>query len=106
MPIETLSATRAFRADIGRRLRCAEGHLRGIGAMVEGGADCESLVGQTHAVQAALAQINRLILTHHLDTCVREALNGANSTASENCLAEVVSLYQLLGTPISEKESV
>jgi len=106
MPIETLPATLAFRADLKRRLGCAEGHLRGIAAMVEGGADCESLVHQTHAVQAALAQINRLILKHHLDTCVREALNGANGSASEACLAEVVSLFQLLGTPISGKESV
>lgn len=101
MPVETL----AFRADLVRRLRCAEGHVRGIAAMVESGTDCESVVRQTRAVQAALARVNRLILKHHLHTCVREALSGADGAASEACLAEVVALY-LLGTPVSGKERV
>lgn len=31
-------------ADLVRRLRCAEGHLRGIAAMVERGENCESII--------------------------------------------------------------
>lgn len=42
------------KADLLRRLRCAEGHLRGIAAMIERGADCQSVVHQILAVQAAL----------------------------------------------------
>lgn len=106
MPGETLAETPVFRADLVRRLRCAEGHLRGIAAMVEGWADCGSLVRQTRAVQAALARVNRLILKHHLETCVREALSSADSATSDKCLAEVVSLYQLLGMSKYGKERV
>jgi len=106
MPGETLAVTPAFRANLVGRLRCAAGHLRGIAAMVEGGADCESLVRQTRAVQAALGRVNCLILKHHLETCVREALSSADSATSDKCLSEIASLYQLLGTPISGKERV
>lgn len=106
MPSEPLGETPAFRADLVRRLRCAAGHVRGIAAMVEGGADCESLVRQTRAVQGALGRVNCLILKHHVETCVRVTLSGSDSAASEACLAEVVSLYQLLGVSVSGKEHV
>jgi len=104
MPGETLAESPAFRADLVRRLRCAEGHVRGIAAMVEGGADCESLVRQTCAVQAALARVNHLILKHHLNTCLRETLKGADSATSDKCLAELVALFQLLDAPNNGRE--
>ncbi|HLB49676.1 MAG TPA: metal-sensitive transcriptional regulator [Anaerolineales bacterium] len=88
-----------FQTDLIRRLHCAEGHLHGIAMMIERGADCESVVHQTLAVQGALREINRLILRQHLDVCLREHLHEADDAAREKCLAEVVSLYQLLGAP-------
>jgi len=87
----------AFKVDLTRRLRCAEGHLRGIVIMVEQGADCTSIVHQMLAVQGALREVNRSILNQHLDVCLREQLQGADAAAREKCLDEVVSLYQLLG---------
>ena len=86
-----------FKVDLTRRLLCAEGHLRGIVAMVERDADCESIVCQTMAVQGALREVNRLILKQYLDVCLRGRLQEPNVSAREKCLAEVVSLYQLLG---------
>ena len=86
-----------FKVDLTRRLRCAEGHLRGIVIMVEREADCKSIVHQMLAVQGALREVNRLILNQHLDVCLREQLQGADAAAREKCLDEVVSLYQLLG---------
>lgn len=80
------------------RLRCAEGHLQGIMAMVEGGADCRSVVHQIGAVQGALREVNRLIVTHHLTACLSQLLANTdqNPAARERCLAEVMSLYRLL----------
>ncbi len=103
-----LRDTLEFKADITRRLRCAEGHLHGIAMMIERGADCESVVHQTLAVQGALREINRLILRQHLDVCLREHLHEADDAAREKCLAEVLSLYQLLGAPapLTGKERV
>lgn len=79
-----------------RRLRCAEGHLRGIAAMIERGADCESIVRQTLAVQGALREMNRLALKHHLTVCLREHWGDGNA-AREQYVAEIVSLYEVLG---------
>jgi DNA-binding FrmR family transcriptional regulator len=94
------------KADLVRRLRCAEGHLRGITAMVERGADCESLVSQTLAVQAALGKVNRLILKYHLETCLREPITNTDISARNRRLSEIVALYQLLSQPNSIKERI
>lgn len=86
------------KTELVRRLHCAEGHLRGIGAMIEGDADCRSVVLQIWAVQGALREINRLIVTHHLTACLDELLANPdlNPAAREHYLAEVMSLYRLL----------
>lgn len=93
-----LNDTPALQVDLVRRLHCAAGHLQGIAGMVEGGANCESLVRQTLAVQAALRQVNRLILKYHFEVCLAHCLQetGPNSEDREHCCAEVVALYHLL----------
>ena len=97
-----------LQADLVRRLRCAEGHVRGIAAMVERGEDCDSIVRQTLAVQAALHEINRLALKHHLTVCVREQWQDGY-VAREQCVAEITSLYEVIGGSVpltNEKEEV
>ncbi len=92
MPPETVDS----RADLVRRLRCVEGHVHGIAAMVERGEDCESIVRQALAVQAALRAIKRLIVKHHLAVCLREHWQTAEAAGGEQGLAEVVALYSLM----------
>ena len=97
------------KADLLRRLRCVEGHVRGIAAMIERGADCQSVVRQMWAVQAALREINRLVIQHHLTVCLDEYFLSLQMDANtgERFLAEVISLYQLLGgsqPPFNQKE--
>src|SRR3990172_7357109 len=98
MPSPVSNDLRRTEADLIRRLQCAEGHLRGIEAMVERGAECDRIVHQTLAVQAALRGINRLVLKYHFDVCLRRRLqeNGANAAGREQCLDEVLSLFKLL----------
>lgn len=95
------------KADLVRRLRCAEGHLHGITTMIERDADCPSIVQQIVAVQAALRQATSLMVKHHLCACLDECLHSPDVTVREHCLAEVISLYQLRGgslPPVSRKE--
>lgn len=97
------------KAELIHRLHCAEGHLRGIAAMIEQGVDCQSVVHQTLAVQAALREINRLVVQHHLTVCLNEYIlsENADATTREHFLAEVISLYHLLGgsqPPLNQKE--
>ena len=97
------------KAELIHRLHCAEGHLAGIADMVERGADCQSVVHQTLAVQAALREINRRVVQHHLTVCLNEHVLSQNADAMtrEQFLAEVISLYHLLGgsrPPLNQKE--
>ena len=101
------TAVQEGRAEWVRRLHCAEGHVRGIATMIERGADCQSVICQILAVQAALRQVNGLVVKHHLTACLAEHLQSTDAPAREHCLAEVVSLYQLLGgslPPFNRKE--
>ena len=96
------------KVDLIRRLRCAEGHLQGVAAMIERGEDCGSVLHQILAMQGALREVNRLLLKHHLEVCLRERLQGSDISAREKCLDEVVSLYCVFGvaTSLYRKERV
>lgn len=89
------------KVDLVRRLHCAEGHLHGITAMVERGADCQSVV------QATLRQVTGLVVKDHVCACLEECLQNPNAIVRDHCLAEIISLYQLLGgslPPVNRKE--
>lgn len=88
--------THPFKADIARRLHCAEGHVRGVTAMIERGDDCASVVRQLLAVQGALREVNRLLLKHHLDVCLCEQFQQSNHIFRERYMSEIVALYQQL----------
>lgn len=93
---------------MGQRLRCIKGHLHGITAMVEHDADCQSVLQQISAVQAALHEVTGLLVKHHVCACLDECLQNQDVMIREHCLADVISLYQLLGDllpPLIERNS-
>jgi DNA-binding FrmR family transcriptional regulator len=89
------------RGSVTRRLRSAAGHLQGVAGIVEGGADCESVIRQVLAVQAALREINRLMIRHHLGECLQQELTAmtVDPTAGEQWAAEIAKLYELSRRP-------
>ena len=86
-----------IRPDLIRRLRSAEGHLRGIIGMVEAGAVCQDVVQQVQAVQGALREVKRLLLRHSLHDCLRTALADPDPAVRDHALASVLTLYSLAG---------
>ena len=56
------------------RLKIAKGHLEKVISMVEGGSYCVDVVHQSLAVQAALEEVDAVVLKNHLETCVAEAI--------------------------------
>ena len=52
------------------RLNKIEGHVRGIKRMAEEGKECEDLLIQISAVQAALKKVSQIILNDHLEHCI------------------------------------
>ena len=62
--------------DIVKRLRRAEGHLRSIVAMIEGGRPCLDVAQQLHAVEKAVSQAKRTFIHDHLDDCLERSVGG------------------------------
>lgn len=61
------------------RMKIARGHLDRVVSMVEGGHYCIDVIHQSLAVQAALKQIDELILKNHMETCVAAEIKKGNA---------------------------
>ena len=77
--------------DIVKRLRKAEGHLRGIVAMVEEGRGCLEVAQQLQAVEKAIANAKKALVHDHLDHCLDLAvgLDSKKSKASVKKFKEI-----------------
>lgn len=55
-------------------MKIAQGHLKKVIAMEEGGEYCIDIMFQLQAVESALKKAGDLILENHLKTCVTKAI--------------------------------
>jgi DNA-binding FrmR family transcriptional regulator len=78
-----------------KRLKSAEGHLRGVIRMVEEDVYCIDVIRQIQAVQAALNKINATILENHLNSCVITAIRGEDPNDRERVLREIADVYEM-----------
>ena len=76
------------------RLKSIEGHVRGIGRMVEDGEYCIRVVNQILAVQRALQKVNGLVLERHLHTCVTTAIRGDDPAEREQVISEILDVFE------------
>lgn len=81
-----------MRSDVVQRLRCAEGHIRGVIRMMDEGHPCLAVVQQVQAVQGALRQVSILLVTQQLDTCLRQAWHERRPDGYETLRNEVLAL--------------
>lgn len=56
------------------RLAIARGHLDRVIDMVRNGHYCIDIVHQSIAVQAALREVDHVILKNHMETCVADSI--------------------------------
>ena len=64
-----------------RRLKLAEGQIRGIQKMLEDDAYCPDIRIQVSAVSAALNSFNRELLACHIRSCVSEDIRSGRDEA-------------------------
>lgn len=57
-----------------KRLKRADGHLRSIIEMIEGGRSCLDIAQQLHAVEKAIAQAKKTLIHDHLDHCLEDVV--------------------------------
>jgi DNA-binding FrmR family transcriptional regulator len=82
-------------ADSVRRLKTAEGHLRGIQRMLDEDVYCIDIIRQIQAVQAALNKVSTTILDQHLNSCVITAIRGEDLNERERVLKEISEVFEM-----------
>ena len=75
-----------------KRLRMAEGQIRGIQNMVQNDAYCPDILIQVSAVSAALNSFNKELLACHIRSCVSEDIRNGK----EEAIDEFVKVMQKL----------
>ncbi|OGH73754.1 MAG: hypothetical protein A3C90_01135 [Candidatus Magasanikbacteria bacterium RIFCSPHIGHO2_02_FULL_51_14] len=75
-----------------RRLKIAEGQIRGLERMVEGEEYCVDIIQQSLAVKNALSGVEDLILENHLGTHV---VHQMKSGKTQKAIDEILSMYRL-----------
>lgn len=58
--------------EIVKRLKRAEGHLRGVVEMIEAGRPCLDIAQQLHAVEKAVGEAKKTLIRDHLDHCLED----------------------------------
>jgi len=89
--------SREVRAKVAARLRSVEGHVRGVGRMVEEGAYCIDLIKQTLAIQRAIDRVNAMLLEDHLEHCAATAISAADPTERRRTIAELLEVFEMSG---------
>ena len=64
----------ASHSDIVKRLKRADGHLRGVVDMIEAGRPCVDIAQQLHAVEKAISEAKKTLIRDHLDHCLEKAV--------------------------------
>ena len=62
--------------EIVKRLRRADGHLKGVIEMIEIGRSCLDIAQQLHAVEKAIAQAKKTLIQDHLDHCLEDVVGS------------------------------
>lgn len=73
------------------RISRIEGQLRGIRSMVETERPCHEIVKQVMAAAGALRSLTLVILEHHLQECVDDAVQGQISR--DELVARLLEVY-------------
>jgi DNA-binding FrmR family transcriptional regulator len=66
--------THATHPEIVKRLKRAEGHLKSVITMIEGGRRCLDIAQQLSAVEKAITNAKRTLIQDHLDHCLEETV--------------------------------
>ena len=84
--------TPAEQKELLKRLRMAEGQIRGIQNMIENDAYCPEILIQVSAVTAALNSFNKELVACHIRSCVSEDIKAGD----EGAIDEFVKVIQKL----------
>ena len=77
-----------------RRLKAAEGQLRGLQEMLEQQRPCMEVLTQLAAAQNALRQVNRIVLRNYLESCATQAIRRSDPKVYDELMDAVFKFSQ------------
>lgn len=76
------------------RLNRIEGQVRGVKGMIEKDVYCDDILNQLAAVQSALNGVGKLLLEHHMKSCVILRIQDGESEVVDELLKTVNKLIK------------
>jgi DNA-binding FrmR family transcriptional regulator len=73
-----------------RRLSIIEGQLKGVRRMIEEGDGCVEILTQISAIHEALRGVGKVVVRHHIETCVTEGLQTAKKQQHQDELMDLI----------------
>ncbi|HEX4955462.1 MAG TPA: metal-sensitive transcriptional regulator [Thermoanaerobaculia bacterium] len=89
--------TPEIRENAARRLRKIGGQVAGLERMLTGGRYCVDVLSQVAAAQAALAEVGKLVLADHVQTCVASAMASGDEAERTRKLEELLDVFSRFG---------
>jgi DNA-binding FrmR family transcriptional regulator len=75
------------------RLRRILGQIQGVQRMVEEEKYCVDILLQISAVQGALEQVSKILMTRHIQTCVQDSLRAGSERERSKKIDELVRVF-------------
>lgn len=76
------------------RLNRIEGQIRGIKGLIEKDTYCDDVLNQIASVQSALNGVGKLLLEHHMKSCVIERIQDGDAQVIDELLVTVNKLMK------------
>ena len=73
-----------------RRLSIIEGQLKGVRRMVEENTGCVEVLTQISAIHEALRGVGKVVVRHHIETCVTEGLQTDDRQQHQDELMDLI----------------
>jgi len=80
------------------RLRRIEGQVQGLQRMIAADASCADILLQISAAQGALAQVQKILLGRHIETCVADALRSGSRGDRQRKIDELLEIFARFGS--------
>ena len=77
-----------------RRLKAAEGQIRGVQEMIEQQRPCLEVLTQLAAAQSALRQVSRIILRNYLENCATNAIRRSDPKVYDELMDAIFKFSQ------------
>jgi len=73
-----------------RRLSIIEGQVRGLRRMVEESTGCVEILTQISAIHEALRGVGKVVVRHHIETCVTDGLKTDKKKQHQDELMDLI----------------